>query len=111
MGAQQTSSNLKEGTSRGSSLSPFLFLLAVEGLNVLMKAVVTTELYLGYSIGHSDNTFVSHLPFDDDTLFLGTKSWVNVRSLKVVLMLFEMISGLKANLNKSMLVGVTVADS
>lgn len=52
---------LERGLGQGDPLSPFLFLLVVEGLNVLMKAKVTIGLYYGYSVGHSDKTDVSHL--------------------------------------------------
>jgi len=44
-------------------------------------------------------------------LFLGVKSWANVRALRVVLVLFEVVSELKENFNKSKLVGVTIDDS
>ncbi|MCI22831.1 cysteine-rich receptor-like protein kinase, partial [Trifolium medium] len=54
---------------------------------------------------------VSHLQFADDTLLLGEKSWANVRALRAVLVLFETMSGLKVNFNKSMLVGVNITDS
>ncbi|MCI30540.1 RNA-directed DNA polymerase (Reverse transcriptase), partial [Trifolium medium] len=39
------------------------------------------------------------------------KSWANVCALRVVLVLFESMSGLKVNFNKSMLVGVNIPDS
>ncbi|MCI43292.1 RNA-directed DNA polymerase (Reverse transcriptase) [Trifolium medium] len=42
-----------------------------------------------------DPITVSHLQFVDDTLLLGTKSWENVRALQTVLVLFELMSGLK----------------
>ncbi|CAJ2641163.1 unnamed protein product, partial [Trifolium pratense] len=54
---------------------------------------------------------VSHLQFADDTLLLGVKSWANVRALRAVLVIFETMSGLKVNFNKSMLVGVNISDS
>jgi hypothetical protein len=54
---------------------------------------------------------VSHLQFADDTLLLGIKSWANVRALRAVLVLFETLSGLKVNFNKSMLVGVNIPES
>jgi mannosylglycoprotein endo-beta-mannosidase len=54
---------------------------------------------------------VSHLQFTDDTLLLGVKSWENVRALRAVLVLFELMLGLKVNFNKSMLVGVNISDS
>jgi len=52
-----------------------------------------------------------NLQFADDTLLLGVKSWANVRALRAVLLLFEAMSGLKVNFNKSMLVGVNISDS
>jgi len=54
---------------------------------------------------------VSHLQFADDTLILGSKSWANARSLRAVLTLFADMPGLKVNFNKSMLVGINIAES
>jgi len=54
---------------------------------------------------------VSHLQFADDTLLLGSKSWVNVRALRAVLTLFADMSGLKVNFNKSLLVGINIVES
>lgn len=42
---------------------------------------------------------------------VGVKSWANVRALRVVLLLFEVMSGLKVNFHNSMLVGVNVSDT
>jgi hypothetical protein len=102
---------LERGLRQGDLLSPFLFLLAAEGLNVLMEAVVAQNLFTRYSIGEQDPVTVSHLQFVDDTLLLGVKSWANVCALRVVLVLFETMSGLKVNFNTSMLVGVNIPDS
>ncbi|MCI18312.1 RNA-directed DNA polymerase (Reverse transcriptase), partial [Trifolium medium] len=101
----------RRGLRQGDPLSPFLFLLAAEGLNVLMEAMVARNLFTGYNIGEQGLVSVSHLQFADDTLLLGVKSWANVRALRAVLVLFETMSGLKVNFNKSMLVGVNISDS
>jgi len=102
---------MKRGLRQGDPLSPFLFLLAAEGLNVLMTSVVNSNLFTGYSIGAHTPTVLSHLQFADDTLLLGVKSWANVRALRAILVLFENLSGLKVNYHKSMLVGINIADS
>ncbi|MCI35447.1 putative RNA-directed DNA polymerase, partial [Trifolium medium] len=77
----------------------------------MMRALVQSKLFTGYSIGTVSPTVVSHLQFADDTLLLGVKSWANVRALRGVLVLFEAVSGQKVNFHKSMLVGVNVAES
>lgn len=60
------------GLGQGDPLSPFLFLLAAEGLNILMKSLFDTQLFTGYSIGEVNPVVVSHLQFANDTLLLGT---------------------------------------
>ena len=52
---------LKRGLRQGDPLSPFLFLLVAEGLNVLMKAVVDSNLFTGSKFGAHDGLSVSHL--------------------------------------------------
>jgi hypothetical protein len=103
--------SLGRGLRQGDPLSPFLFLLAAEGLSVLMKAMVDASLFCGYAVGSGNSVVLSHLQFADDTLLLGEKSWANVRALRAVLILFEAVSGLKVNFHKSMLVGVNITDS
>jgi len=95
----------KRGLRQGDPLSPFLFLLAVEGLNVTMKSMVENKFFTGYGVGHVNDTIVSHLQFADDTLLLGAKSWVNVRALRTILSLFVMMSGLKVNFHKKFIGG------
>ncbi|MCI51044.1 cytochrome P450, partial [Trifolium medium] len=73
-----------------------------------MEAMVERNLFQGYSVGEIAPVSVSHLQFADDTLLLGVKSWASVRALRVVLVLFETMSGLKVNFNKTMLVGVNI---
>jgi len=60
-GSLTTEFPLKRGLREGDPLSPFLFLLATEGLNVLMKAVVDSHLFTGYKFGAQRGSSVSHL--------------------------------------------------
>lgn len=85
---------------------PFLlfFLLAAEGLNVMMKSMVESNIFTGYNIGMYAPTIISHLQFVDDMLLFRVKRWATFRALRVVFVLFEVMSGLKVNFLKSMLV-------
>jgi len=99
---------LERDLRQGDPLSPFLFLLAAEGFNVLMNAVVGAHLFTGYGVGNGDEVRLTHLQFADNTLIMGEKSWLNVRTMRSVLILFEELSGLKVNFHKSMLTRVNI---
>jgi len=101
----------ERGLRQGDPLSPFLFLIAAGGLNVMMKALVEAGLFSGYKVGANNHVSITHLQFVDDTLLIGERSWANIRALKALLLLFEVTSGLKVNFHKSMLVGVNIHDS
>ncbi|KAK2418041.1 hypothetical protein QL285_040272 [Trifolium repens] len=73
--------------------------------------MVEGNRFVGYQVGGQEAVSVYHLQFADDTLLLGIKSWANVRTLRAVLLLFELMSGLKVNFNKSVLVRVNISDS
>ena len=72
---------IERGLRQGDPLSPFLFLLAAEGFNILMKEVVGAQMFHGYGVGDGSEVRLSHLQFVDDTLIIGEKSWLNVRSM------------------------------
>jgi len=101
---------IERGLRQGDPLSPFLFLLAAEGFNVLMNVVVEAHLFHGYGVGHDNEVRLTHLQFADDTLIIGDKTWLNVCSMRAILLLFEEVSGLKVDFHKSMLTGVNVSD-
>lgn len=98
----------RERCGKGYLFSPFLFLIAAEGLNVMMNATFEAHLFYCYHLGGNASINLFHLQIDDDELLLREKSWANVRVLKVVLILFEVIFGLK---HKIMFVWVNVATS
>lgn len=78
---------------------------------MLMNVVVDANKFKRYGVGHLGEVRLTHLQFADDTLIIGEKSWLNVQTMREVLLLFEEVSGLKVNFHKSMLIGVNVDDS
>lgn len=66
-------------------------------------------IYLGVKLNHVGKT-ISDLQHADDTLIFGEKSDQNVCAIKAILQLFEIVSGLKVNFHKSLLLGVHVDD-
>jgi len=102
---------LPRGLRQGDPLSPFLFLLVVEGFHVMMDALVTNNIFSGYKVGPERSLSISHLQFADDTLILGEKSWANLRAMRAVLHLFAAMSGLQVNFHKSKLVGVNATQT
>lgn len=78
-----------------------------KGLNVLFRANVQQGYFSGYKVG---NLTISHFQFADDTLIVGEKRSLNVWSIKVILQLFESISGLKVNFYKSKLFGINMGE-
>ncbi|XP_058774319.1 uncharacterized protein LOC131648592 [Vicia villosa] len=84
-------------------MSPFLFILAAEGLAGLIHNVVSSHCFLPFSI--NDDLHISLLRFADDTMIFGTPSWENIGTLKALLRGFELCSGLSVNFSKSKILG------
>jgi hypothetical protein len=77
----------------------------------MKTSMVANNLFTGFGVGKTNSAVVSHLQFADDTLLLGVNSWANVHALRAVLSLFAVMSGLKVNFHKILLVGINIADS
>ncbi|GKV07784.1 hypothetical protein SLEP1_g19505 [Rubroshorea leprosula] len=102
--------SVSKGLRQGDPLSPFLFLIVAEGLNGLMSSAVEKELYKGVTVG-KDAVMITHLQFADDTIFFGDATENNIMVIKSIMRSFELLSGLKINLQKSQLMGINVEDS
>ncbi|XP_024963273.1 uncharacterized protein LOC112503472 [Cynara cardunculus var. scolymus] len=96
------------GVRQGDPLAPFLFILASEGLNVIMREAQRKHLFKGVKWANQAEE-VSILQYADDAIFIGEWAADNAKNLLRILKCFEVCSGLKINLSKSRLTGVAVS--
>ncbi|KAJ9553154.1 hypothetical protein OSB04_017199 [Centaurea solstitialis] len=98
---------MEKGVRQGDPLAPFLFILAAEALQVAIQEANIKRLFRGVRLGNADDE-LSILQFADDTIFMGEWDAQNAKHLIRILKCFEVSSGLKINMSKSRLIGVTV---
>ncbi|GKF56992.1 putative RNA-directed DNA polymerase, eukaryota, reverse transcriptase zinc-binding domain protein, partial [Tanacetum coccineum] len=108
-GSPTTEFELYKGLRQGDPLSPFLFILAMEGLHAFTWKAEELNLFKGANISR-DNMHVSHLMYADDVIFFGEWSRNNAHNLICMLRCFNLTSGLKINVHKSKVLGLGVPD-
>ncbi|GKA80774.1 RNA-directed DNA polymerase, eukaryota, reverse transcriptase zinc-binding domain protein [Tanacetum coccineum] len=109
-GSQTEEFVIHRGLRQGDPMSPFLFILAMEGLHALTCKAEALGLFKGVTIGR-DNLSISHLMYADDAIFFGDWSWINAQNLISMLRCFFLISGLQINIHKSSVLGVGVHEA
>jgi len=91
---------LGRGLKQGDPLSPYLFLICVEGLSALIKSAQQEGKVHGISICHGALNIAHSLFFDDCYLFCRATS-NEAMELKKMLVMYELASGQAINLSKS----------
>ncbi|GKV09903.1 hypothetical protein SLEP1_g21337 [Rubroshorea leprosula] len=101
--------SMSRGLRQGDPLCPFLFLIIAEGINGLVLKAVEKGLLEGVEV-RGKRFKITHLQYADDTLLFGIATKENVWAMKSILRIFELVSGLKINFNKSQLIGIGVKE-
>lgn len=96
---------ITKGIHHGDPLSSFLFIIAMEGLNVAMEAVRDKGIFKDIHI-LNHGLSLSHLFYADDALFVGEWSRSTLKKLANILNCFNASSGLKVNFHKSKVFGI-----
>nr|GEW57485.1 RNA-directed DNA polymerase, eukaryota, reverse transcriptase zinc-binding domain protein [Tanacetum cinerariifolium] len=98
----------RKGLKQCDPLSTFLFLLIMESLHFSFQNLVNECLFKGVSV--SSSLYLSHLFYVDDVIFMGQWSVANINTLVQALDCFYKALGLRMNLQKSKLMGISVED-
>ena len=102
-----------KGLRQGDPLSPYLFVIGMEVLSCLLNRAVERNYFAGsrIAVGRGEDLVISHLLYADDTLIFFQANMEQLKYLSWILMWFEVLSGLKINLNKSEIIPIGSADN
>eukprot|EP00253_Pinus_taeda_P029818 PITA_29818 len=92
--------NASRGIRQGDPLSPFLFILAADGLGRIIKRESRRNKLRGLKLW-GNNLAITHQQFVDDIMLFGEVSLREVRIIKEVLEVFSEASGMEINKEKS----------
>ncbi|MFS7972208.1 putative RNA-directed DNA polymerase [Helianthus anomalus] len=98
----------QKGLRQGDPISPFLFILVMEAFSGLVNKASCIGAFDGVRLSN-DGFMLSHLLYADDAMLMRDWSNFNFSNLKRMLRIFYLCSGLRINLNKSVLFGVGVS--
>lgn len=108
-GSSTSDFQVEKGLRQGDPLSPLLFNIVAEGLNILLKKAKMANLISGVQMG-SNGPVISHLQFVDDTMLFCKNNLEELKVIKGILLSFELMSGLKINFAKSQICGIGISE-
>ncbi|XP_028070418.1 uncharacterized protein LOC114272898 [Camellia sinensis] len=104
-GSSSDSFNPQKGLRQGDLLSPFLFIIEAEILNVMFIRATQLGLLKGVQV---ETICLTHLQFADDTIIFYQAKWVEIVNIRRILRCFEIISRLKVDFHNSLVGGVGI---
>lgn len=96
------------GLRREDPLLPFLFLIAIESFNLMMRKMVELGAFTGFRFEGSDEQ-ISHLQYADDILIICDNNCENIIGIKAILYGMTFLMGMRCHFYKSPLVGINIS--
>ena len=102
-----------KGLRQGDPVSPYLFVIGMEALSCLINHAGEGNYIAGsrIAVGRGEDLVISHLLYADDTLIFCQANIEQLKYLSWILMWFEVLSGLKINLNKREVIPIGTVDN
>ncbi|KAH0751395.1 hypothetical protein KY285_004543 [Solanum tuberosum] len=93
----------ERGLRQGDPLSTFLFILAMEGLNSMIRVASQKKWLKGFKVGNQagEDLQICQLLYADDTVIFCDAKAEQVCFIRIILVIFEAVSGLSVNWRKS----------
>lgn len=101
-GSKLTPFKPTRGIRQGDSISPYLFILAMEYLSILINHAINNKTLRPFKF-KSHNLEVSHLLFADDVLLFAKADNTSINTINSIIHDFCNTSGMEINLDKSKL--------
>ncbi|GJS33128.1 putative RNA-directed DNA polymerase, eukaryota, reverse transcriptase zinc-binding domain protein [Tanacetum coccineum] len=102
--------SLKRGLRQGDPLSPFLFIIVMEGLHMALNDGLAVNMFHGITVG-SPGMHLSHLFYANDVIVLSEWNLNVMENIIRILNIFYIAFGLKINIHKSNVYGVGVSSN
>lgn len=90
------------GLRQGDPLSPYLFLICVEGFSTLINEAKQKGLMRGASVGR-ERLSINHLFFSDDCILFRDASNEGAQVVQNIIKEYEILSGQRVNFDKSLI--------
>ena len=100
------------GLRQGDPLSPMLFLIMMEAFSRMLRRVEGVDLICGFKVEgrRGGEECVTHLLFANDTILFCDADVEKILHIRLLLLCFQVVTGLKVNVHKSEMVPLGEVD-